>query len=127
SSVTVHRLAADGTIAEEVKQKAALDCGIYAHQILVTPANDAAILMARRNDAAAGKPQDPGALKIFALRDGQLANRGTVAPGGGFGFGPRHLDFHPTAPFVFVSLERQNKLNVYRLTGDTLDAQALFS
>jgi 6-phosphogluconolactonase len=31
------------------------------------------------------------------------------------GFGPRHLDFHPTQPWVYVSVESQNKLHVYRL------------
>ena len=29
-------------------------------------------------------------------------------------FGPRHLDFHPTQPWVYVSIESQNKLYVYR-------------
>lgn len=126
SGVTVHRINPDGTVGAEVKQAAALDCGIYGHQIRVTPANNAAVLVTRGNDAAAGKPEDPGALKIFAFKDGQLADRAAVAPAGGYGFGPRHLDFHPTRPFVYVSLERQNKLNVYRLANDTIDAQALF-
>ncbi len=31
------------------------------------------------------------------------------------GFGPRHLDFHPSKPWAFVSIERQNKLYVYKL------------
>jgi len=56
------------------------------------------------------KPEDPGALKIFGFEDGQLTNRASIAPGGGYGFGPRHLDFHPAQPWVYVSLERQNKL-----------------
>ena len=98
SSVTVHRINADGTIGEEVKQAAVLDGGIFAHQIRTTPANDAAILVTRGNDAAAGKAEDPGALKVFSFKDGQLANRASIAPNGGFGFGPRHLDFHPTLP-----------------------------
>ena len=34
-------------------------------------------------------------------------------------FGPRHLDFHPTKPWVFVSIERQNKLYVYELDATT--------
>ena len=29
-------------------------------------------------------------------------------------FGPRHLDFHPTQPWVYVSIESQNKLYVYK-------------
>ncbi len=127
SSVSVHRINADGTIGDEIKQAASLDTGIYAHQILATPSNNAAILVTRGNEPAGGKPEDPGALKIFSFKDGQLTNRGAAAPGGGYGFGPRHLDFHPTQPFVYVSLERQNKLNVYRLTDDNLDSQALFA
>jgi len=127
SGVTVHRIAADGTVGEEMKQAASPDGGIFAHQIRTTPANDAAILVTRGNDAAGGKPEDPGALKIFSFKDGQLANRGSVAPGGGYGFGPRHLDFHPSLPLVYVSLERENKLNVYRLKDGVLDPQVIFS
>jgi 6-phosphogluconolactonase (cycloisomerase 2 family) len=126
SGVTVHRIAADGTVGEEVKQASAPDGGIFAHQIRVTPANDAAILVTRGNDAAGGKPEDPGALKIFGFRDGQLINLGSVAPNGGYGFGPRHLDFHPSLPLVYVSRERENKLNVYRLKDGMLDPQAIF-
>jgi 6-phosphogluconolactonase len=126
SNVTVHRINADGTVGEEVKQAATLDCGIFAHQIRVAPANDAAILVCRGNDAAKGKPEDPGALKLFSFRDGQLANRMSVAPNGGYGFGPRHLDFHPTLPFVYVSRERENKLDVYRFSSDALSAAPVF-
>jgi 6-phosphogluconolactonase (cycloisomerase 2 family) len=126
SGATVHRINADGTIGEDVKQAAVLDGGIFAHQIRTTPANDAAILVTRGNDAAGGRPEDPGALKVFSFKDGQLANRASVAPNGGYGFGPRHLDFHPKLPFVYVSRERENRLNVYRLAGGTLDPQAIF-
>ncbi len=126
SSVTVHRINADGTVGAEVPQPPSLDTGIFAHQILVTPANNAAVLVTRGNDAAAGKPEDPGALKVYTFKDGQLANRGSVPPGSGLGFGPRHLDFHPTQPYVYVSRERENKLNVYRLKDDTLDPEPLF-
>jgi 6-phosphogluconolactonase (cycloisomerase 2 family) len=126
SGVTVHRINADGSIGEQVKQAAALDGGIFAHQIRTTPANDAAILVTRGNDAAGGKPEDPGALKVFSFKDGQLANRASVAPLGGYGFGPRHLDFHPGLPLVYVSRERENRLNVYRLADGTLDPQAIF-
>jgi 6-phosphogluconolactonase (cycloisomerase 2 family) len=126
SGATVHRINADGTVGEEVKQEAKLDGGIFAHQIRSTPANDAAILVTRGNDAAGSKPEDPGALKVFGFKDGQLTNQASVAPNGGYGFGPRHLDFHPSLPLVYVSLERENKLNVYRLKDGTLDPQAIF-
>jgi 6-phosphogluconolactonase (cycloisomerase 2 family) len=126
SGVTVHRIDADGTVGEEAKQDPSLDGGIYGHQIRVTPANNAAILATRGNAAAAGKPEDPGALKVYGFKDGQLTNRASIAPNGGYGFGPRHLDFHPSLPLAYVSLETQNKLTVYRLKGDTLDPQAVF-
>ena len=127
SGVTVHRIAPDGAVGEEVKQAEKPDGGIFAHQVRTTPANDAAILVTRGNDAAGSKPEDPGALKMFGFKNGQLTNHGSVAPNGGYGFGPRHLDFHPTLPFVYVSLERENKLSVYRLKDGVLDPQVIFS
>jgi 6-phosphogluconolactonase (cycloisomerase 2 family) len=57
-----------------------------------------------------------------------LSNRASIAPGGGFNFQPRHLEFHPTQPFAFITLERQNKLQVYRmLDGPTLSPAPLFT
>ncbi len=127
SAVSVHRLNDDGTLGEEVAQAGAPDTGIFAHQIRVTPSGRAAILVTRGNDAASGKDEDPGALKVYGFAAGQLTNRASVAPGGGYGFGPRHLDFHPRLPLAYVSLERQNRLQVFRLAGDTLEPQPLFS
>jgi len=118
SRVSVHRLNADGSIGEAVRQADKLDVGIYAHQIRTTSANDAAILVTRGNNAAQGKPEDPGALKLFAFKHGALTNLASIAPASGLGFGPRHLDFHPSAPWVYVSVERQNKLYTYKLQSD---------
>ena len=114
SNVTVHRLNADGTIGAPVAQPEKLDAGIYAHQILATPSNDTVLLVTRGNDAKADKPEDPGAIKTFGFANGALNSLASIAPGTGLGFGPRHLDFHPTRPWVFVSIERQNKLYVYK-------------
>jgi len=126
SGITVLRINQDGTIGDEVKQRTAPDVGIFAHQIRAMPSGKAAVLVTRGNDPAPGKPEDPGALKIFGFEDGQLTNRASIAPGGGYGFGPRHLDFHPAHPWVYVSLERQNKLDVFRLQNDSLDPQPIF-
>jgi 6-phosphogluconolactonase (cycloisomerase 2 family) len=42
-------------------------------------------------------------------------------------FGPRHLDFHPTQPWVYVSNESQNKLYVYKRDSATgLSREPLF-
>jgi 6-phosphogluconolactonase (cycloisomerase 2 family) len=86
------------------------------------------ILITRGNGPTATKPEDPGALKVFGYKDGVLTNRASIALGGGYNFQPRHLDFHPTRPFVFISLERQNKLQVYRkVDGTTLEPTPLFT
>jgi 6-phosphogluconolactonase (cycloisomerase 2 family) len=128
SGLTVHRLNPDGTIGAQMKEPAGLGFGIYAHQIRVDPSSQMAILVTRGNGPTPAKPEDPGALKIFGYKDGVLENRLSIAPNGGFNFQPRHLDFHPTQPWVFLSLERQSKLQVYRkLGGGTLDPVALFT
>ena len=119
SNVTVHRLETDGTLGASVAQPGDLDIGIYAHQIRIAPDNRTAMLVTRGNNAGAGKPEDPGAIKTFRCNDGVLTNLASIAPGDGLGFGPRHLDFHPTKPWAFVSVERQNKLYVYNLADDT--------
>jgi len=118
SGFTVHQLNADGSIGGEVKQPAGLDTGIYAHQIRVDPSNRTAFLVTRGNGPTKDKPEDRGALKVFRYHDGVLENRASVAPNGGIDFQPRHLDFHPTKPWVYVSLERQKKLQMYRRTSD---------
>src|SRR5580704_15524221 len=123
SNLTVHRLNADGTVGAPVTQPQKLDTGIYAHRVLAAPGNRAVILVTRGNHAEAGKPEDPGALKTYRFENGVLSNLASIAPGSGpdagLGFGPRHLDFHPTEPWAFVSIERQNKIYVYKRDADT--------
>jgi len=83
-----------------------------------------AILVTRGNGPAGAKPEDPGGLRVFGYKDGVLTNRASITPGGGFNFQPRHLDFHPSRPWVFVSLERQNKLQVYQKMHDEMLGEA---
>jgi 6-phosphogluconolactonase len=119
SNITVHRLNADGTIGALVPQTEKLDVGIFAHQVRMTPSNRAAVLVTRGNNAEDGRAEDPGAIKTYSFDNGVLKNLASIAPGTGaalgLGFGPRHLDFHPTEPWAFVSVERQNKLFMYKL------------
>ncbi len=126
STVTIFRIARDGTLAAEVEQSTSLDTGIFAHQICVTPSNKAAILVTRGNDASAEKTEDPGALKIFRYSKGMLTNWMSIAPAGGYGFGPRNIDINPNQPWIYVSLERQNKLVVFKMEGDTVSPEPLF-
>jgi 6-phosphogluconolactonase (cycloisomerase 2 family) len=127
SALRVYRINANGTLGSEVQQKGPLDFGIYAHQIRMAPSGRFAVLVARGNDAADGKPEDPGSLKTFSYAGGLLSSETSVAPNGGFGFGPRHLDFHPSRPWMYVSLERQNQLHMYRLDGDAVAPDAVFT
>jgi 6-phosphogluconolactonase (cycloisomerase 2 family) len=126
SALTVHRIGSDGMLGGEVEQAAPVDAGIYAHQVRVTLNNRLAVLAARGNDAAGGRPEDPGALKIFGLKSGLLTSPSTVAPAGGYGFGPRHLDFHPSRPWMYVSLERQNQIWLFAIDGDRVRPEPLF-
>lgn len=118
SHLTVHPIGADGLPGAPLPQPPGLDFGIYAHQVRMTPNGRGVALVTRGNDAAAGKPEDPGAIKLFGFHDGQLKNIASVAPGNGIGFGPRHLDFSRDGRLAYVSLERQNALFVYGLTAD---------
>jgi 6-phosphogluconolactonase len=126
SALRVYRINRDATLGEEVPQPGPVDAGVFAHQVRVTDNNRLAILVTRGNDPAGDKPEDPGALKVFHFGDGRLTNEVSVAPNGGYGFGPRHLDFHPSQPWVYVSLERENKRDMFTLDGDTLSMAPRF-
>jgi 6-phosphogluconolactonase len=126
SAIRVYRINPDATPGEEVPQPGPINGGIFAHQVRATPDNRQVILVTRGHDAAGGKPEEPGALKVFDFRDGVLSSEVSVAPGGGFGFGPRHLDFHPSQPWVYVSLERQNALDMFELRNGALSPEPRF-
>lgn len=127
TGITVNRINSDGTLGPAVNQPDGLDFGKYPHQVMMMPSNRTVILVDRGNDAAGGKPEDPGALRLFTFNDGALSSLASIAPNGGYGFGPRHLDFHPTMPWVYVSLERQSRLDMFRMHGDGLESKAAFS
>ena len=126
SGLQVYRINSDMTPGEQVAQSEPIDPGIYGHQVRVSLDNKKVILVTRGHDAAGGKPEEPGALKVFDYADGVLSNEVSFAPNGGYGFGPRHLDFHPTRPWVYVSLERQNRLDMFQFEGDMLLGAAVY-
>jgi len=127
SNITVHRIKPDGTLGDPIAPREKPDVGIFAHQVLTTPGNQTAIMVTRGNNPEATKPEDPGALKVYGFRDGALSNLASIARGNGLGYGPRHFDIHPTKPWLFLSVERQSELHVYRLNDDgTLPRDATF-
>jgi 6-phosphogluconolactonase (cycloisomerase 2 family) len=118
SGVSVHKIKGDGSIGDEVKQPEGLETGIYFHQIRATPADKTVLVVARGNNPDGTKPEDPGSLHVYDFKNGVLSHRRKIAPNGGYGFGGRHLDIHPTQPWVYLSVERQNQLIVYKMTPD---------
>ncbi|HEV2187984.1 MAG TPA: beta-propeller fold lactonase family protein, partial [Stellaceae bacterium] len=126
SAIRVYRINADFTAGAEVAQPNAIDPGIFAHQVRATPDNKQVILVTRGHDPAGPKAEDPGALMLWDFAGGVLSNQQKIAPNGGYGFGPRHLDFHPSKPWVYVSLERENRLDMFTLTDGKLSPQAVF-
>src|SRR3954454_14527553 len=127
SSVRIYRINKDFTPGEEVPQPGVTDGGIYAHQVRATPDNRNVILVTRGNEGTPAKPEDPGALKVFDYKDGVLSNEVSVAPNGGKEFGPRHLDFHPTKPWVYVSIETQNQMMMFPIENGKLAPNPAFT
>ena len=128
SGISVHSINTDGTVGSEIPQPGNLDVGIYAHQVRVTPSNSTVILVTRGNQPTSTAAEDPGALKVFRYQEGRLANLASIAPAQGREFRSRHLDFHPTRGWVFLSVESQNRLQVFtRTNDDMLSAEPLFS
>ena len=116
SSLRVYRINKDFTPGEEVPQ-GTIDAGIYAHQVRVTPDGRHLVLVTRGNEGTSQAPEDPGALMVFDYNNGVLSNQYTIAPNGGRGYGPRHLDCHPTEPWMYVSVETQNQMHMHRMRG----------
>jgi 6-phosphogluconolactonase len=117
SALTVYAVKPDGTLGSRVPQ-GKLDFGIYAHQVRMDPSNKAVILVTRGNGPTANKAEDPGAIKVFNYKNGLLSNRQSIAPNGGYNFQVRHLDFHPSGKWDYVTLERQNKVFVFKRSPD---------
>jgi len=126
SALHVYRVNEDFAPGEEVKQPGPIDAGIFAHQVRVTLDNRLAILVTRGNEGTPTKAEDPGALKVFDYKDGVLTNEVSIAPNGGKEFGPRHLDFHPTKPWMYVSIETQNKMYTYLMEGGRIKPEIAY-
>jgi 6-phosphogluconolactonase len=113
SNLSIHRINADGTLGVQLKRPSPIDTGIYAHQVRATPDNQQVFLVTRGNNAPGDNPVNPGSIKTFGFSAGALNTQGVFQTGDGMQFGPRHLDFHPSKPWVYVSIESQNKLYAY--------------
>jgi 6-phosphogluconolactonase len=127
SHITVHRIGADGSIGALVEQETKIDVGIYAHQVTVTPSNRLVVFPARGNDARGGTAEDAGAVKVFNFKDGQLTPAQNIIGGNnGFDYRPRHVDYHPTQPWLYANIESQNEVHMHRIDGDKIEEKPAF-
>ena len=119
SHVGVHRLNADGSIG------ALVGAGKTRRRDLCASGPGDAV-KPRSDIHSAGNEAQPSSRKI--QEQSKHYSRSTTVycatsprlrPAREQGFGPRHLDFHPSKPWVFVSIERQNKLYVYEIDADS--------
>lgn len=126
SALRIYRVNEDFTAGEEIRQAIPIDAGIYAHQARVTPDNGQAVLVTRGNEGTGTKAEEPGALKVFDYNDGQLSDEFSIAPDAGRNFGPRHLDFHPNRPWIYLSIETQNQVGVLHIHDGRIQPELLF-
>jgi 6-phosphogluconolactonase len=119
--VTVHRIMPDGAIGDAVEQQP-LDFGTTVHQVRVTPPGTIAIVPACAHHETGAIA---GSVGIFSYRDGKLSALARIhgdparaAPWvgvrhGAHGFAPRHVDFHPTKPWMYLCVETQGEIRLY--------------
>jgi 6-phosphogluconolactonase (cycloisomerase 2 family) len=114
-SVGVLRLGAGGQLDALIAGPALAKLGFLPHQIRIDPANQWVFVPVRGND---GTPEQIGRLHVFSFTDGVLHLQRTIDYEAGIG--PRHLDFHPTRPWVYLLAERGNQLITYEHHAGTL-------
>jgi len=112
-AVIVYRITQGGASLKRFTTGSDIDAGIYPHQALFTRDNSNLLVCVRGHSATVDRPEDLGSLRHFHFASGALSAASQVQyePG----LGPRHLDVHPTKPFMYVSMERGNKLRMHRL------------
>jgi 6-phosphogluconolactonase (cycloisomerase 2 family) len=127
SAIRVYSVNKDGSPGQEIPQPGVIDAGNYAHQVRVTEDEKYVLTTALGGNPYQGRAEDAGAINLFQYSKGILGAQQVVAPNSGYGFGPRHLDIHQNGRWVYVSLERQNRLEMFELEGDSLSTQPKFS
>jgi 6-phosphogluconolactonase (cycloisomerase 2 family) len=120
------RIKPDGSLGEPVRQaEERQHLGFFPHQVRIDPSNTWAFVPVRGDDekvtlengAKKVEPERFGHLAVLEFHDGLLTKRHVVDYPSLLG--PRHLDFNPTMPLFYVSMERGNRLLTYRyVNGD---------
>jgi len=126
ATLSVHPIEEDGSVSPAVAQNQVPEAGIFTHQVTFTPNDKTVVALARGNYAVGNVPDQPGSINTFTIDDqGHLSKLMTSAIDPGVG--PRHLAYHPSQPWVYVSMERGSKLYMYPLESNgTLAAKPAF-
>ena len=127
SSMSVHKIEANGDIGDTRIQLSKDQAGIFGHQVRITPNGKTVILVCRGYDASDTTSEQPGCLKIFDLTDGEICHTKTISPFGGLGFGARHLDFHPSGHCFYLATERQSELHTFKIADHGISNNPLFT
>ncbi|MCO8161083.1 lactonase family protein [Pseudomonas sp. 21LCFQ010] len=112
----MHPIARDGSVGAAVEHAHPPSAGTFTHQVMVCPDRSSVIALARGNDEEEDRSEELGSAHAFSFDTGQLkAISDQSFPAG---IGPRHLAFHPLQPWVYIVLERGNKLSMHCLSAD---------
>ena len=125
--VTVHRIMPEG-VGEPIEQPP-LDFGVTVHQVRVTPPGTIAVVPACAHHESG---LEAGSVGLFSYRAGRLAPlaRMQADPAragpwrgirhGAHGFAARHVDFHPTQPWMYLCVETQGEIRLYDYNADQI-------
>jgi 6-phosphogluconolactonase len=132
--VTVHAIGTDGNIGAQIAQPS-LDFGITVHQVRVTPPGTLAVVPACGHHETGAVA---GSLGVFSYREGKLAPLARIAADparaapwlgirhGAHGFAARHVDFHPTQPWMYLCVETQGEIRLYDYDAERIVSEPRF-
>lgn len=124
--LSIHALNEDGTIGAQVPRSPSFDSGKVVHHVQALPSGGRGIMVSRGMKGFGGPGYIAGALKVFRFDRGEIESVYSVSPDLPDGFNPRNIDFHPTLPLAYLTLEGQHRLCVFRLDGGDLAPHPLF-
>ena len=126
--IAVYPIQADHTVGPMIEQSGKPPFGIFGHQVRVLPSGKTAMLVTRGVRSTKYENKDPGGLRFFSFGPGgKLTYRESVAPNGGFSFGPRDCDFSKDGRFAYQTLELQNKLLTFGIHNDRFTDEPIFT
>jgi 6-phosphogluconolactonase (cycloisomerase 2 family) len=64
---------------------------------------------------------------VFHFKDGQLTPAQNIIGGNnGFHYRPRHVDYHPTQPWLYANIESENEVHMHRIEGGRIVEKPAF-